>query len=98
MSNISQKIMCESKVQHKTLSSVLYIIDQFGNTQDYYTCEHCGFYHVFTIDKRNHDKKMNKNHDSFVKKTNPKMNRKKKKYKDGFSDENATNFKRKKRK
>lgn len=44
---------CDSKVQHKTETIAQYVISSTGNnaTQDYYRCEICGFYHIFTINK-----------------------------------------------
>jgi len=60
--------ICKSKVKH-TLLSVEYEIAKKGFTQDYYECNICGFYHIFTVNKSLNSKRRTKNYLKYDKPT-----------------------------
>jgi hypothetical protein len=59
---MTKKEVCESKIRYKSVIAVEYVIDyEHKNcSQDYYKCEICNGYHIFTLNKRVSNKRDNK--------------------------------------
>jgi len=69
MGKRNHKYVCASKVRHETISSALLVIEMTNTqtSQDYYLCDNCGKYHVFTIDKQRYKRQISKNNASYRK-------------------------------
>lgn len=57
---MDKRDVCSSKTQHKTESSAQYVVSNENQEaqSDYYKCDVCGFFHVFTISVKKIKKKV----------------------------------------
>lgn len=60
MTKFSQIKVCDSKIKYSTEIAVQYVIAESKTnlSQDYYLCEMCNNYHIFTIQKKTANKRI----------------------------------------